>query len=109
VRTPKELTTALRQFRHNNSDEFVFGFDHDEMVKIWNTRQDDWIPVSEKPEKGGIAVDVWSEGDDYHEAGRYTDCLHINGNSYFEADDERQQIIPNVTHWKPITPPKEVE
>jgi len=36
MKTPEILYPASRQYRHNNSDEFVHGFDHDETVKIVN-------------------------------------------------------------------------
>ena len=36
--TPKELHAALRQFKHNNgTDEFVIGYDFDEINKAFAT------------------------------------------------------------------------
>jgi len=35
MKTPEYLYPAVRQYRHNDgSDGFVFGFDHDETIKI---------------------------------------------------------------------------
>ena len=34
MKTPEYLLSAVRQYRHNNSDGFVYGFDHDETIRI---------------------------------------------------------------------------
>jgi hypothetical protein len=39
MKTPEILHTASRQYRHNNSDEFVFGFDIEETLKVFNIMQ----------------------------------------------------------------------
>lgn len=36
TKSPEILHTAIRQYRHNNSDGLVFGFDYDETTKIVN-------------------------------------------------------------------------
>jgi hypothetical protein len=36
MKTPEILIPALRQYRHNDGDGLLFGFDHDETAKIVN-------------------------------------------------------------------------
>ena len=39
---PNELLSALRQYRGNNSDEFVFGFDQDATISAFDLLKDEF-------------------------------------------------------------------
>ena len=38
---PNELLTALRQYRHNKNDGFVFGFDQDATISAFDDLKDE--------------------------------------------------------------------
>ncbi len=59
---PRELLPGLRQYRHNNSDEFVFGFD---LVKTCNVFED----FNNK-------INAWKSAFD-----EKPDCSHFTGSS----------------------------
>lgn len=66
--TPEQLLPALRQYRHNNSDGFVAGYDKEVTEKLFADQQSK-IDVLEKSLK--LALDVIEDVDVYSHASRH--------------------------------------
>ena len=64
----------------------------------------EWIKCSERLPEKGFSWDVWSSGDAYHDPGRYADCIYDHNGKWFEKESTGK-IVPNPTHWMPITAP----
>ena len=71
---------------------------HERTIEAWNTRADEWVPVSEKRPPEGVEVSVWNT-----EFGMRRDRIHVH------ADDSwgwRNYDKKRNTHWQLIVPPR---
>lgn len=60
LKTPEILWSASRQFRHNNSDDFINGFDYEKTVQIVNSlenlKKDPPLPTLLLSRKLGLPI-----------------------------------------------------
>ena len=90
LKTPEILWSASRQYRHNNSDEFVCGFDRDETIKIVTTLA---ARVSELQANVEILRDVEQE---------LTDNLIHQKFSYIAEKETLKQRVSELEKFREI-------
>ena len=60
IKTPEILLAAVRQYQHNDCTGLLFGFDHDETIKVVISQQEEISNLKKLMLKACLELESWN-------------------------------------------------